>query len=109
MEKREILKARRMAYNYRHKHKPFHIPCQLCGAEKTDLHHEDYSVWHRVVFLCRKCHMMVHKGLLPCPPPYDIRTITNSDIAELGRRALAKEIRSMRMAILRDMEAVKMG
>ena len=36
-------------------------PCERCGAEKTDAHHDDYSRPLDVRWLCRRCHMAVHK------------------------------------------------
>ena len=41
--------------------------CTLCGAEgKTDAHHESYDRdrWLDVVFVCRRCHLAVHRGEL---------------------------------------------
>ena len=38
--------------------------CELCGRTecKTDKHHLDYSDFYDVVFLCRSCHMKIHRG-----------------------------------------------
>lgn len=36
-------------------------PCVLCGA-KAQMHHPDYSKPLEVVWLCRPCHMDVHRG-----------------------------------------------
>lgn len=36
-------------------------PCEKCGAEKTEMHHEDYSKPLEVIWLCRPCHLEVHK------------------------------------------------
>jgi hypothetical protein len=35
-------------------------PCEVCGHEPTDAHHEDYSKPLEVRWLCRKHHMEVH-------------------------------------------------
>jgi len=35
-------------------------PCEVCGDEPTDAHHEDYSKPLEVRWLCRKHHMEVH-------------------------------------------------
>lgn len=103
MTERDISRARRKAYNYKQKHKPYPISCQLCGAEKTNMHHEDYSKWYEVAFLCYKCHRMVHMGMLSCPPPYDIRHITYQDIVALRIAAAKREIEAMKRALLREM------
>lgn len=37
-------------------------PCEVCGAEKTDGHHDDYSKPLDVRWLCRLHHMEIHHG-----------------------------------------------
>jgi len=37
-------------------------PCEVCGASKTDAHHEDYSRPLDVRWLCRLHHRGVHNG-----------------------------------------------
>jgi hypothetical protein len=39
-------------------------PCVSCGAEKAEKHHPDYSKPMEVVWLCRRCHVKLHKGQL---------------------------------------------
>lgn len=36
-------------------------PCSLCGKEETEAHHPDYSKPLCVMWLCQKCHALVHK------------------------------------------------
>ena len=36
------------------------MPCEVCGAEKADMHHEDYSRPFDVRFLCRRHHKQLH-------------------------------------------------
>lgn len=36
-------------------------PCEVCGVEKVDAHHEDYSKPLDVRWLCRKHHMELHR------------------------------------------------
>ena len=36
--------------------------CEVCGAEKTDAHHDDYNEPLKVRWLCRKHHMEWHKN-----------------------------------------------
>lgn len=37
--------------------------CEVCGAEKTDAHHDDYGEPLRVRWLCRLHHALAHKQL----------------------------------------------
>lgn len=38
------------------------LPCRLCGEEKTEGHHEDYSKPLDVVWLCKPDHHKVHEN-----------------------------------------------
>lgn len=40
-------------------------PCEICGAEKADAHHDDYNKPLEVRWLCRSCHMEWHKYNVP--------------------------------------------
>lgn len=35
-------------------------PCQRCGKDNAEKHHEDYEKPLEVVWLCRRCHAHVH-------------------------------------------------
>ena len=35
-------------------------PCESCGAERADRHHNDYSKPLDIRWLCRKCHIAEH-------------------------------------------------
>ena len=41
------------------------MPCVVCGKEKVEGHHEDYSKPLDVIWLCKKHHLEAHKK--PCP------------------------------------------
>ena len=38
-------------------------PCATCGAERVEMHHEDYSRPLDVVWLCRPCHLERHREM----------------------------------------------
>lgn len=40
-------------------------PCEICGAEKTDAHHDDYNKPLEVRWLCRSCHKEWHEHNMP--------------------------------------------
>jgi hypothetical protein len=40
-------------------------PCEACGCETVDAHHDDYSQPLAVRWLCRKHHLMQHGNYIP--------------------------------------------
>lgn len=36
-------------------------PCEICGEDRSDAHHEDYSKPYDVVWLCKKHHTKLHR------------------------------------------------
>jgi hypothetical protein len=40
---------------------PMRRRCEACKGRATDRHHEDYKKPLEVIFLCRRCHKMLHK------------------------------------------------
>lgn len=36
-------------------------PCEVCGSDNSQMHHEDYSKPLEVKWLCREHHLEVHK------------------------------------------------
>lgn len=40
-------------------------PCEICGVEPTDAHHDNYNKPLEVRWLCRKCHAEWHKDNEP--------------------------------------------
>lgn len=41
-------------------------PCVVCGAEKSEAHHEDYSMPLDVIWLCKSHHVEADKRLKAC-------------------------------------------
>lgn len=37
-------------------------PCRDCGDEKSEVHHPDYDDPRNVVWLCRTCHLSLHRN-----------------------------------------------
>lgn len=57
---KEKNKAHRMLNNYVRDGKIIRKPCQVCGNEKSQGHHEDYSKPLDVIWLCAKHHTELH-------------------------------------------------
>jgi ribosomal protein L37AE/L43A len=56
-------KARGLAYYAREKGMIEPQPCRDCGNDNPKnlhMHHEDYNLAYRVVWLCAKCHSKLH-------------------------------------------------
>ncbi len=81
-------------------------PCEVCGAEKVDAHHDDYLKPLEIRWLCRKHHRLHHAkhptGLKwptykthPCSVQVHIGAVTRARLLELGKR----EDRSMNWLI----------
>jgi hypothetical protein len=55
------VKARATAANAIAAGKIKRLPCEVCGSEKSDAHHDDYNQPLVVRFLCRKHHVQWHR------------------------------------------------
>ncbi len=38
------------------------LPCEICGSQESQMHHEDYDRPLEVRWLCRPCHLAIHRG-----------------------------------------------
>jgi len=36
------------------------VPCEVCGNKQSEAHHPDHSQALVVIWLCRKCHQLIH-------------------------------------------------
>jgi hypothetical protein len=62
--------VRSIAGVYKRRGKLIPEPCSVCGNEKAEMHHPDYGRPLDVEWLCRSCHLVVHKGILPFSVPF---------------------------------------
>lgn len=44
-------------------------PCESCGVEKAEMHHDDYSKPIDIRWLCRACHVAHHTSPRSAPKP----------------------------------------
>lgn len=56
-----VRKARYTTRNAVARGKMKKLPCEVCGAEKVEAHHLDYSKPLDVMWLCRKHHANLHR------------------------------------------------
>ena len=56
-----VILAHRLTYEAISSGRLKRLPCEVCGKEKTDAHHDDYSKPLEVRFLCRKHHLEFHR------------------------------------------------
>lgn len=54
-------RVRSYANAYQKRGKLVPQPCQKCGANKVEKHHPDYSQPLKVEWLCRPCHLTLHR------------------------------------------------
>lgn len=57
------------------------LSCQICGYDKVEAHHSDYSKPLDIIWLCRGCHLKCHSG-----------TISEEDIATLPANPIIKKV-----------------
>ena len=60
-EQRRKDKARSYANAYQHRGKLIPEPCSVCGTLTAEKHHSDYNRPLAVEWLCRPCHLSLHK------------------------------------------------
>jgi ribosomal protein S27AE len=65
----EKIKARSTLYSALRTGRIERQPCERCGAEKVQAHHDDYSRPLDVRWLCRDCHWDVHHPNHPWRSP----------------------------------------
>jgi hypothetical protein len=68
-EQRRKQNCRRYALVYQTRGKLTKKPCEVCGSELVEMHHEDYSKPLEVRWLCRKHHLELHVKQLSFGPP----------------------------------------
>lgn len=59
-EQRQRNKCRAYANVYKQRGKLIQEPCEQCGDNNSEMHHEDYSKPLEVKWWCRDCHLQHH-------------------------------------------------
>jgi hypothetical protein len=62
-EQKKKDRARSYAYVYFKRGKLNKVPCEKCGSPRSQMHHDDYDKPLDVEWLCRPCHMRLHKEM----------------------------------------------
>lgn len=60
-DQRKKANARSYANEYVNRGTLVKLRCQRCNAEKAEMHHDDYNKPLEVVWLCRPCHLELHR------------------------------------------------
>lgn len=68
-------------------------PCEGCGSDDAQKHHDDYADPRNVRWLCRRCHMQEHGGNLIRPPQEMVDELrVRFRAANLDPRPVAKAV-----------------
>jgi hypothetical protein len=62
IQERRAANARSYANVYQRRGKLKKLPCRRCGDQKAEKHHEDYGKPLEVIWLCRFCHLSLHRA-----------------------------------------------
>ncbi len=60
-EEKKKVNARGTAKVYQDRGKIIKKPCEHCGSDNSERHHEDYDKPLEISWLCRPCHLALHK------------------------------------------------
>jgi hypothetical protein len=61
-EERKKVNARAYANVYQRRGKIERHPCYVCLSPRAEKHHEDYDKPLQVRWICRKCHVELHRN-----------------------------------------------
>ncbi len=53
--------ARSYANTYLRRGMILREPCKICSSVKVEMHHPDYTKPLLIMWLCRRCHLELHK------------------------------------------------
>ena len=68
--------------------------CDVCGSDKSvDAHHEDYTKPLEVDWLCRKCHIQLHRGIMFVGLMHKIKHFESDSQKENAKNTLFNEYR----------------
>ena len=67
-EQRRRMNCHSYAHSYSRRGRLKKRPCGFCG-HPAEMHHENYSEPLRVIWLCRKHHLALHRVMCPVPGP----------------------------------------
>jgi hypothetical protein len=90
-------RARSYANTYQRRGKLIRQPCEKCGSLQSEKHHPDYTQPLNVEWLCRPCHLQLHRDIRETPLAPKLPTLLPA----------YKERRSKRVAYLKRQQNVR--
>lgn len=61
VDQRKKMNCRSYANEYQRRGKLKKKPCEACGSDKAEKHHDNYDKPLEVTWLCRECHLKKHR------------------------------------------------
>lgn len=83
-------RARAYANAYKRRGKIAACPCEKCGSARSQMHHENYNDPLDVIWLCRPCHLRLHKAAKVEREREEIAQIVHGSLTQIPGKTLRR-------------------